>query len=97
MKTGGNEQVIIRNSNEVPIDLDGWILKDRAGNIFALAGIVSAKGEIKITMAEPTMPLNNDGDEVLLIDGDGVVRSQVAYGEYDVRSGGWVEVAKTGQ
>ena len=40
------------------------------------------------------MPLNNDGDEVLLIDGGGVVRSQVAYGENEVRSGQWVHITR---
>jgi len=40
------------------------------------------------------LPLNNDGDEVLLIDGRNVVRSQVAYGKKEVRSGQWVHVAR---
>ena len=37
------------------------------------------------------MPLNNDGDEVVLIDAGGVARSRVAYGEGQARSGAWVE------
>jgi len=37
-------------------------------------------------MNPPMMPLNNDGDELLLIDKGGTVRSQVAYSEYQVRT-----------
>ena len=47
-------------------------------------------------MTEPSMPLNNGGDEVVLVDGEGVVRSRVAYGGMEVRSGKWVEVGGNG-
>ncbi len=83
--------MFIANSNENALDLDGWKLRDRARNEFRLAGKVVGKGRLTVTMTEPTMPLSNDGGEVLLIDGEGVVRSQVAYGGFEVRAGGWVE------
>jgi hypothetical protein len=41
-------------------------------------------------MAPPTMPLNNDGDEVLLIDPVGVVRCRVEYTGQQVQIGTWV-------
>jgi hypothetical protein len=47
-------------------------------------------------MTEPSMPLNNDGDDVFLIDPDGVVRSRVTYGGHEVRSGKWVEFGGNG-
>ena len=56
-------------------------------------GIVPPKGKLTVTMTEPTMPLNNDGDEVLLMDGGGVVRSRVAYAGEQARAGAWVEFA----
>ena len=34
---------------------------------------------LTITMSDPSMPLNNDGDDVLLVDAKGVVRSKVSY------------------
>jgi hypothetical protein len=37
------------------------------------------------------MPLNNDGDEVLLLDADGVPVSRVTYTERQVRAGEWIE------
>ena len=45
-------------------------------------------------LTEPSMPLSNDGDAILLIDAGGVVRNQVAYGGYEVRPGKWVAVKK---
>ena len=90
----GHEQVVIRNATSTDVDLDGWSLRDRAGHVFWLAGKVPAKGTLTITMTEPTMPLNNDGDEVVLIDGSGVARSRVAYGEGQARSGAWIEFRK---
>jgi len=49
------------------------------------------RAALTVTMTEPSMPLNNNGDEVLLIEGGGVVRSRVAYGERDARSGRWIK------
>ena len=69
-KDEGNEQVVIRNATDTAVDLAGWTLRDRAGNVFALSGTVPARGKLTVTMTEPTMPLNNDGDEVVLIDAE---------------------------
>jgi micrococcal nuclease len=87
----GHEQVMIANRNEAAVDLDGWRLKDRAENEFRLAGKVPGRGRLTLAMRAPSMPLNNDGDEVLLIDAGGVVRSQVVYGKNEVRVGQWIE------
>ncbi len=83
----GNEQVTIANSTNEPLNLRGWKLVDRADNEFALRGMVAAKKSLVVTMTESTMPLNNNGDEILLIDAQNVVRSQVRYTSDQVRSG----------
>ena len=83
----GREQVTIANSTNEPLNLRGWKLVDRANNEFALAGKVAAKKSLVVTMTESTMPLNNNGDEVLLLDAKKVVRSQVWYTADQVRSG----------
>lgn len=85
----GREQVVVGNRNATAMDIQGWKLRDRAGNICRLTGNVPASGRLTVTMTNPSMPLNNDGDEVLLIDQQGVVRSHVVYGE--VSSGDWIE------
>ena len=89
----GQEAVEIGNSTDQPVDLAGWKLRDRAGNEYRLAGTVAPKGQLRIVMTTPTMPLNNDGDTVLLIDPAGVVRSRVEYTGEQVQRGdvgeGW--------
>ena len=65
----------------------GIELIDKAGNVFLLSGSVKAREALVVTMAEATMPLNNDGDEVVLLDTEGVGRSRVSYSETQVRAG----------
>ena len=90
-KDEGNEQVRIRNGTDRVVDLAGWKLLDRAGNKFQLTGKVAAGGAVTIRLDPPTMSLNNDGDEVLLLDADGVPVSRATYTERQVRAGEWIE------
>ena len=81
------EQVTIRNATGSAISLTGWVLRDRAQNEFMLSGSVAANGTVTITMAAFTMPLNNSGDEVFLIDPEGVIRHHVRYDAPQVQPG----------
>ncbi|MCY2987044.1 MAG: lamin tail domain-containing protein [Planctomycetota bacterium] len=83
----GHEAVEIGNATDKPVDLAGWKLRDRAGNQYRLAGTVAAKGRLRIVMTAATMPLNNDGDTVLLIESAGVLRCRVEYTAEQVRAG----------
>jgi hypothetical protein len=87
----GHEEVTLANSTAQQIDMDGWKLQDRAGNEFRLSGSISAKGKLPILMGDPSMPLNNDGDDVFLIDANGTVRSKVSYSEREVAEGRQIE------
>lgn len=51
------------------------------------------KSKLAVTMTDPTMPLNNDGDEILLIDAGGVVRCRVVCAREQARAGVWIEFA----
>ncbi len=82
-----NEQVRFANATDTDLDLTGWKLQDRAGNEFPLVGIVPAHAELTITMDVFSMPLNNTGDEVWLIDADGLTRHHIAYERRDVDEG----------
>ena len=93
-KDEGNEQVRIRNGTDRVVDLAGWKLLDRAGNKFQLAGKVAAGSVVTITLDPPTMPLNNDGDTVCLIDPAGVLRCRVEYTGEQVRAGMWIGDAR---
>ena len=90
----GNEQVTLANSAKHPVDLTGWKLVDKAGNVFVLSGTAKPGEPLVITMTEATMPLNNDGDEVLLLDADGVGRSRVSYTGSQAKSGAVVRFGR---
>ena len=93
-RDAGNEQVIIANSTGQSIDFSGWKLVDRAGNTYRLSGLAKPGGLLAVTMTEPTMPLNNDADTVVLVDRDGVGRSRVSYSESQVRAGATVRFGR---
>ncbi len=83
----GHEQVTIGNSTGEVVKLDGWKLIDKAGNVYLLSGSVQPGKTMVVTMTEATMPLNNDGDTVALIEPDGVGRSRVSYSASQVKAG----------
>jgi hypothetical protein len=65
----------------------GWMLRDRAGKRFARTGIVPAQQPLTITMRECSMPLNNAGDDVSLLDPQGQIRHHVSYSATQGASG----------
>ena len=90
----GNEQVTIRNSTKEPLNLDGWKLIDKAGNMFLLENSIQPGKSLVVTMTETTMPLNNNGDIVILIDADGVGRNRVSYSGSQVKAGVVLEFSR---
>lgn len=54
----------------------------------------SAGRESVVTMTNSSMPPNNDGNTVMLIDGSSVVRHQVSYTAENMKSGVPVAFAK---
>jgi endonuclease YncB( thermonuclease family) len=87
----GHEEVTLANSTAEEINLVGWKLRDRAGNQFSLSGTIPAMSKRVIQMTDPSMPLNNDGDDLFLIDGSGAVRIRVSYSENQVAEGRQIE------
>jgi endonuclease/exonuclease/phosphatase family metal-dependent hydrolase len=83
----GREEVTIGNFTTSQLNLQGWKLRDRAGKLFTLTGIVPANSKLTIIMTVNSMPLNNDGDEVELLDSQGVVKHKVTYSTSEVISG----------
>ena len=75
----GREQITIVNRTGSALSLTGWTLRDRGQNVFVLSGSVDANGSLVVTLSPNTMPLNNAGDEVFLIDANGLIRHKVAY------------------
>jgi endonuclease/exonuclease/phosphatase family metal-dependent hydrolase len=83
----GREEVVIANSTQASVNLSGWKLKDRTGNQFALSGSVAAGGRVTIILPANNLPLNNDGDDVILLDPQGQVKHQVSYTGSQAQSG----------
>jgi endonuclease/exonuclease/phosphatase family metal-dependent hydrolase len=83
----GNEQVTIGNFTASPVSLSGWKLRDRSGKVFTLTGSVPANDRVIFTLPANTMPLNNNGDDVFLIDPQGNIKHQVSYNTSQATSG----------
>jgi micrococcal nuclease len=83
----GHETVTLRNIGSVDVDLTGWTLRDRSNNEAPLQDTIPVSQEKVVTLGAGVMPLNNSGDDVLLIDADGKIRNQVSYTVADVVSG----------
>lgn len=83
----GREQVVIGNFTASSVNLSGWKLKDRSGNQFSLSGSVAAGGRLTITLPANNLPLNNDGDDVMLLDPQGQERHRVSYTGSQAQSG----------
>jgi endonuclease/exonuclease/phosphatase family metal-dependent hydrolase len=88
----GREEVTIGNGTAEEVNLTGWTLRDRAGNHFALEGVIPARDQLTITMRVFSMPLNNSGDDVSLLDPQGQVRHHVSYAVAQAGSGTVVTV-----
>jgi hypothetical protein len=81
------EQVTLRNAGTAMVNLAGWKLRDRAGNEFALSGTIAGGATRVITMTVFSMPLNNSGDDVALLDAQGNIVHHVTYTASQVQSG----------
>jgi endonuclease/exonuclease/phosphatase family metal-dependent hydrolase len=80
----GREVVFLAVRGAGGVDLDGWRLRDRAGNVFELSGRVEQGSERQIIVPEHRMPLNNDGDTVELLRPDGTPVHRVSYTHREV-------------
>ncbi len=83
----GHEEITIANGTTTALDLTGWTLRDRGQNVFALGGDLAAGSARTVTLSPNTMPLNNSGDEVFLVDQNGMIRHKVTYAAGQVQSG----------
>ena len=83
----GQEVAVLRNLGQTELSLDGWSLRDRAGNTYALSGSIGAAATLQVKMTAFTMPLNNDGDDVFLLDATGAVIDRVTYTSDQVQPG----------
>ena len=77
------ERITFRNVTDEDISLEGWQVRDIAGNTWSLDALRSlAPGQTKALLRNgQAMALNNSGDRVELVAPDGTVVQQFEYGE----------------
>jgi endonuclease YncB( thermonuclease family) len=81
------EAVVLVNHGDVPVDLDGWALRDESSrHRFRFDGVTIGPGErLTVTSADDgwdpgTTPVwNNDGDIALLLDSEGRIVARYRY------------------
>jgi endonuclease/exonuclease/phosphatase family metal-dependent hydrolase len=83
----GKETVTLQNLRTTPVSLDRWSLKDRGGNSFVLTGSLEGRATLTISLPSGKLPLNNAGDEVKLLDADGITVHRVRYQKGAVTEG----------
>lgn len=86
----GREEITLLNPGDAEIPLDGWKLRDRAGNVFTLSGKLAAHERLTLKPPAGAIPLNNDGDELTLRDPRDQVRQTVSYSA--ARDGQWITI-----
>lgn len=76
------EQITLKNSGQAALDMAGWRVRDLAGNVWMLDGLIELlPGEEKTMLRNgQPMSLNNGGDEIELVAPDGTVLQTMAYG-----------------
>ncbi len=84
------EEITVGNFTDADLNLAGWRLRDAAGNEFPLSGVVPPAARLTFVMVANTMPLNNTGDTVTLLDPDGNVAHTVTYTSAQAGSGATV-------
>ena len=88
----GAERIVLSNNGTTSLSISGWSLRDQAGNLHQFeSGTVLEPGNNEFVLEAHTMPLNNSGDAILLIDHSGVQRGpQFIYSREDVLPGRYV-------
>jgi len=89
----GNEWVKLSNAGNQVVDLTGWRLRDRAGNVKELKGAIPAGGQLEVQLAQGELPLNNSGDDIELVDAAGNVAHRFSFTAAHVQPGQEVTAA----
>jgi competence protein ComEC len=75
------EEVELRNNSGAPVNLLGWVLRDRSGSVWALSslGQLSAGSRATVRRNGMAMSLDNGGDRIELLSGLGTVVDTIIY------------------
>jgi len=73
------EYVLIVNDGNNPVSLAGWRIEDAAGKTYQLSGVISAGESTKLSYTQTKLFLNNNGEQMLLYNADGVLVDTLEY------------------
>ncbi len=78
VRTPERETVTLLNTADVPVDLEGWQIKDKEKKSMRLSGVLPAGATTVVRIAQP-VTLSNHGGIVTLLDARGIKVHGVAY------------------
>jgi uncharacterized protein YukJ len=87
VKTPEHETVTLLNTADVPVDISGWIIKDKEKNAMTLSGVL-APGAVKVVDVQAPVTLSNKGGLITLLDANGVKVHGVSYTKAQARQPG---------
>lgn len=76
------EEVTLRNDGNAAVSMEGWVLQDEGGRVWALVSLGTLAPGESATIRRQGMPmsLNNGGDEIRLLDASNQERDRFRYG-----------------
>ncbi len=83
----GHEWVELKNLTSADVDVTGWTLMDRARNRLRLSGTLAAGEVRRFDLPAGSLPLNNNGDEIILMNAAGQRLQAVDYGKEQATAG----------
>ena len=86
------ERVVLTFNGNGTLDISDWKLRDLGNNIYTFpSGTQLQPGDNDLTLFSNTMPLNNNGDEIIILDDNNVQRGQsFSYSGGDIEPGEFV-------
>jgi uncharacterized protein YukJ len=87
VKTPERETVTLLNTADVPVDLSGWLIKDKQKNAMQLSGSIAA-GATQVIEIKSPVALSNKGGIITLLNAQGVKVHGVSYTKDQARQPG---------
>ena len=79
----GEERFIIGNGTSLKVLIEGWTLQDDDGGGFVLEGELEPNSSRTFVISDSSLTLNNDGDNLILQDADGITVQNISYGSVE--------------
>ncbi len=92
----GHEEVLLLNDSPVAVDLEGWFIKDRSGQIYNFEGSLARGNSLGFTLPAQGLALTNSGDTVTLFNPEQTQIDQVSYTRNQAAPGARINFGEDG-